>query len=126
MTRCRVKELVAGEGEIRNAIDRHFHHLERAATAAVPRNEVQVEAPADSDGPEEESAISASMRPQPTRPLSAEAAGMIPAEVAAELKDLRTRLEKATRVLRALVEVGEAKGLFTADDLRVVANRKNS
>ena len=132
MTGCRVKEFAAGEGEIRKAIDRSFHRAEHSVRVnpSVPANETEMEpernAVVGAPVAAELTAVSAAMHPSPApKPLSAAAVSGIPAEVAVELEDLRKRVDKAMRVIRALVEVGEAKGLFTADDLRAIANRKH-
>ena len=120
---CRVKEFVAGEREILAAIGRFYGRVEHSQVPSIVMSsegsdEAGSETPSASYGEEESSLV----RPRPAKSPSP-AASATPAELIRQLQQVQAQLEKATRVLRALVDVGEAKGLFTTDEIRTASKR---
>ena len=117
---CRVKEFVGGEREILAAIGRFYGRIEHPRVPAVEMPPVEAASSDVATGPEvEESSL------LPPRPSTAQttASGATPRELIAQLKQVQAQLEKATRVLRAVVNVGEAKGLFTTEEIRTASKR---
>jgi hypothetical protein len=127
--RCRVKEFIAGEREIMSAIDRHYHRVEHSgaksgsgSAAQVPTREAEFSA--TSEEREEDSQFSISMRrPATPPPMSAVSIAATPPDLVEQIKYLRERLDKATRVVRALVDLGQSKGLFTAEEIRAAMGK---
>ncbi len=113
---CRVKVFVAGEQEIEAAIDREYR---KRTAEAIPLSTAR---PPPAASPLQTAVASQAARMPTPPPFTPDTLARTPPEVLEYLKQIRERLEKTNRVLRALIEVGQAKGLFTADELRAAAN----
>lgn len=114
VSRCRVKEVIAGEAEILSAVGRHYHNVMNVFATGPQlhpvlcgETELTFE---EADLPTEPEAERAESQGSETRN-----------DLAAQVEDLQQQLAAATRTLSALVEMARKKGLFTAEELRAAS-----
>ncbi len=116
---CRVRVAVAGEMEVVAAIWRHYKNQEPPGQSA--RGGASFERPHAlelEDDPPRDTPLSGYTPPHGT-PIASSAAGGDPEEIAR----LRRELEKATTVLRALIDTVVAKGFVTPAELRAAISK---
>lgn len=123
-TGCRVRTVVAGENDILAAIARHYRSQEPVANLPPPPSASLVHAPPNPTGTDLESEsewpLGGFTPPRGMRVLGPlpETPAASPVSTAAEVQQLRTELEKATNVLRGLIDLLVEKGLISNEELR--------